>query len=57
VNRDVCSLTLPACSLLNVPYSHGFDEDPCLAVNDGDLVRVSKTGDDVILEVLERAGE
>jgi predicted aconitase with swiveling domain len=57
VNRDVCSLTLPACSLLNVPYSHGFDEDPCLAVNHGDLVRVSKTCDDVILEVLERAGE
>lgn len=57
VNRDVCSLTLPACSLLNVPYSHGFDEDPCLAVNDGDLVRVSKVADDVILEVLERAGE
>jgi hypothetical protein len=57
VNRDVCSLTLPACSLLNVPYSHGFDEDPCLAVNDGDLVRVSKIADDVMLEVLERAGE
>ena len=57
VNRDVCSLTLPACSLLNVPYSHGFDEDPCLAVNDGDLVRLSKIADDVVLEVLERAGE
>ena len=23
VNRDVCSLTLPACSLLDMPYSHG----------------------------------
>ena len=57
VNRDVCSLTLPACSLLNVPYSHGFDDDPCLTVNDGDLVRISKVADDVILEVLERAGE
>ncbi len=57
VNRDVCSLTLPACSLLNVPYCHGFDVDPCLAVNDGDLVRVTKTADDVVLEVLERVGE
>ena len=57
VNRDVCSLTLPACSLLDVPYSHGFDQDPCLAVNDGDLVRVSKTGTDVVLEVLQRSGE
>ena len=57
VNRDVCSLTLPACSLLNIPYSHGFDDDPCLAVNDGDLVRISKVADDVVLEVLERVGE
>ncbi|MBT5184926.1 MAG: DUF126 domain-containing protein, partial [Euryarchaeota archaeon] len=57
VNRDVCSLTLPACSLLNVPYSHGFTEDPCLAVNDGDLIRVSKSSGVVSLEVLERAGE
>lgn len=57
VNRDVCSLTLPACSLLELPYSHGFEEDPCLAVNDGDLVRISKKGSEVTLEVLGRAGE
>ena len=57
VNRDVCSLTLPACSLLDMPYSHGFDEDPCLAVNDGDKIRVSKVGDKVTLQVLERVGE
>ena len=57
VNRDVCSLTLPACSLLNVPYSHGFDEDPCLAVNDGDLIRISKSSGEVNLEVIQRAGE
>ena len=56
VNRDVCSLTLPACSLLDMPYSHGFDEDPCLAVNDGDKIRVSKVGDKVKLQVLERVG-
>ena len=57
VNRDVCSLTLPACSLLNLPYSHGFAEDPCLAVNDGDLVRLSNSSGSVTLEVLERVGE
>ena len=57
VNRDVCSLTLPACSLLDMPYSHGFDEDPCQAVNHGDKIRVSKVGDKVILQVLERVGE
>jgi hypothetical protein len=57
VNRDVCSLTLPACSLLDMPYSHGFDEDPCLAVNDGDKIKVSKVGDKVTLQVLQRVGE
>jgi len=57
VNRDVCSLTLPSCSLLDVPYCHGFDSDPCIAINDGDLVRLSRVGDEVSLEVLERAGE
>ncbi|MAX45838.1 MAG: hypothetical protein CMB24_03470 [Euryarchaeota archaeon] len=57
VNRDVCSLTLPACSLLDLPYSHGFEQDPCLAVNDGDKIRVSKDGDKVTLQVLQRAGE
>jgi len=57
VNRDVCSLTLPACSLLNLPYSHGFEQDPCLAVNDGDLVRITKSSGEVVLEVLERSGD
>ena len=57
VNRDVCSLTLPAWSLLNLPYSHGFAQDPCLAVNDGDLVRLSNSSGSVTLEVLERVGE
>ncbi len=57
VNRDVCSLTLPACSLLDLPYSHGFDIDPCVAVNDGDTIRLRKTGDLVSLEVIKRAGD
>ena len=57
VNRDVCSLTLPASSHLDMPYSHGFDEDPCQAVNHGDKIRVSKVGDKVTLQVLERVGE
>ena len=38
VNRDVCPLTLPACSLLGIPYAHGFDVDPCLELNNGDEV-------------------
>lgn len=54
VNRDVCALTLPACSLLNLPYGHGFDEDPCLAINNGDLVELRRSGSTVTLTVLER---
>ncbi len=55
VNRDVCSLTIPACSLLGLPYAHGFESDPCMEINTGDLVEMRKVGDDVTLTVLERA--
>ena len=55
VNRDVCPLTLPACSLLGLPYAHGFDQDPCYAINTGDTVRLERTADGVTLKVLERA--
>jgi predicted aconitase with swiveling domain len=55
VNRDVCSLTIPACSLLDLPYAHGFASDPCMEINSGDLVEMRKVGDDVTLTVLERA--
>lgn len=54
VNRDVCPLTLPACSLLNLPYGHGFDQDPCMAINDGDLVELKSKEGQVTLTVLER---
>ena len=55
INRDVCSLTIPACSLLDLPYAHGFEKDPCLAINSGDLVEITKLGDRVNLKVIERA--
>ena len=54
VNRDVCPLTLPACSLLNVPYGHGFEQDPCMVVNDGDLIRFKRENGLVSIEILER---
>ena len=54
VNRDVCPLTLPACSLLGLPYGHGFDQDPCMAINDGDLVELKSESGVVSLTVLER---
>ena len=38
INNDICPLTLPACSLLNIPYVHGMSENPCLAINSGDEI-------------------
>ena len=36
----------------DLPYAHGFDKDPCLAINSGDLVEITKRGDRVNLKVL-----
>jgi predicted aconitase/predicted aconitase with swiveling domain len=54
VNRDVCPLTLPAASLLNVPYAHGFDNDPCLEINSGDDVKMTLEEGVVNLQVVNR---
>jgi len=54
VNRDVCTLTMPACSLLSIPYAHSFDADPCLMVNDGDEVEMRLENGIVTLSVLDR---
>jgi predicted aconitase/predicted aconitase with swiveling domain len=55
VNSDVCPLTLPACSLLNLPYGHAFDADPCMTINDGDLIEMTSKNGVVQIEILERA--
>ena len=57
VNRDVCPLTLPAASLLGVPYAHGFGSDPTMEVNTGDVVEISLNGGVTTLRVVSRAGE
>ncbi len=57
LNRDVCPLTLPAASLLGVPYAHGFEEDPTLAVNTGDLVSLDLSSGIVSLRVESRHTE
>ena len=54
VNRDVCPLTLPAASLLNVPYAHGFDADPCLEINSGDDVSMTLPDGVVQVQVVNR---
>jgi hypothetical protein len=57
VNRDVCPLTLPAASLLGVPYAHGFDEDPTLEINSGDSVSMTLSDGAVRLIVESRTTE
>ena len=57
VNRDVCPLTLPAASLLDVPYAHGFDVDPTIEINTGDHVEMSLIGGKVSLRVITRSSE
>ena len=57
VNCDVCPLTLPAASLLNVPYAHGFESNPTLEVNTGDQVSVKLDGGVVNLSVMSRVSE
>ncbi len=57
VNRDVCPLTLPAVSLLEVPYAHAFDTDPTMEINTGDTVKMSQKDGEVIISVITRATE
>jgi len=57
INRDVCPLTLPAASLLSVPYAHGFEGDPTLAINSGDEICVELVNDKVKLNVISRSSE
>ena len=56
INRDVCPLSLPACSLLDIPYGHNFDADPCIELNSGDYVELNLSGGIINLTMLERAG-
>jgi len=57
VNRDVCPLTLPAVSLLGVPYAHAFDDDPTTEINSGDTVNLSLKDGKVTISVISRTTE
>lgn len=57
VNTDVCPLTIPAVSLLNLPYAHGFSSDPTLAINSGDEVEMSLKNGIVNLKIISRNSE
>tara|TARA_B100001250_G_scaffold368967_1_gene352059 strand:+ start:227 stop:1957 length:1731 start_codon:yes stop_codon:yes gene_type:complete len=54
INRDVCPLSMPAASLLGVPYATGFDIDPCMEINSGDEIHMELKNGRVSLEVTSR---
>jgi len=54
VNSDVCPLTLPACSLLDLPYGHGFESDPCVEINNGDQIEMKRVDGVVTLTIIQR---
>ena len=54
INNDVCPLTLPACSLLNLPYAYGMSDDLCIEINTGDEIEMNLIDGEVQLVVTER---
>ncbi len=54
VNRDVCPLSMPAASLLGIPYATKFDDDPCLKINTGDEISMRLEHGKVSLKVINR---
>ena len=54
INRDVCPLSMPAASLLGVPYATGFDHDPCMEINSGDEIQMKLDNGKVSLEIITR---
>ena len=57
VNSQIDQQTLPACSLLGIPYAHSFNIDPCLSINSGDLVEMELSDGIVNLNVIQRVSE
>ncbi|MGD2079382.1 MAG: aconitase X, partial [Chloroflexota bacterium] len=54
VNTEIDQQSAPACSLEGIPYAYGFDQDVISGINHGDLVELSRKGDRVTIQVMER---
>ena len=54
INTDLDQQTIPACSLLGIPYAHSFDVNPCQTVNNGDKIKLKLKNGEVKLEALNR---
>ena len=55
INTDLDQQTIPACSLLGVPYAHSFHDNPCQAINTGDQIKLELNNGNVKLKCLVRA--
>ena len=55
INADLDQQTIPACSILGVPYAHSFNDNPCQSVNNGDKIKLELKNGNVKLQCLERA--
>ena len=56
INTDLDQQTIPACSLLAVPYAHSFKDNPCMEINSGDKISLALRNDNVSLRVIDRNG-
>jgi len=54
INTDLDQQTIPACSLLAVPYAHSFEDNPCIEINSGDKINLALKDNNVSLRVINR---
>ncbi len=54
INTDLDQQTIPACSLLAVPYAHSFEDNPCIEINSGDKINLALKDDKVSLRIIDR---
>ena len=54
INTDLDQQTIPACSLLAVPYAHSFESNPCIEINSKDKINIKLSNGKVSLKVTER---
>ena len=54
INTDLDQQTIPACSLLAVPYAHSFEKNPCTEINSKDKINLTLKNGRVTLGILKR---
>ncbi len=55
INSEIDQQTAPACSLESIPYAYDFDTDLFASVQTGDLIELTRRGDVVTLQILEKS--